>query len=433
MRSPLTVLASLAAYIFWHGLPLLQRVLLQPVHQEHPPVEEGEDTEKQALDIATRNLTDCIEVRHLPDGEERRVLCAGLRNFREPWARDFSFAIFGLIDMGEVTTARQGLDVFYRTQLPTGQFPVKVHSTNVLERYLHSLFNRHQPIRAPLRPKYISAHKTISLDGNGLLVIATLNYAERTGDDEFARSRWGQIKRAVEWMEGRRVDADGLLRQGGFSDWADSINRWGAVLYTNVVYWKALDELARAAARWGLDEPEHAQRARRVAEGINRRFWRADLGYYVTSRHFDMLNSDGNLLAVAWGLASREQAHSILKTMERLKMGYPVPTQVADRPYPRLFVGIENHLAGIAHYHSLSSWLWLGAFHVIALARSGLMGQAEDHFARICRVVVRDRVVYEVHGPDGRPLATRWYASEAPLTWNAALIIHAAGVVRRRR
>ena len=47
--------------------------------------------------------------------------------------------------------------------------------------------------------------------------------------------------------------------------------------------------------------------------------------------------SDGNLLAVAWGLAKREQAESILMVMEATRMAEPVPTrrrQAAPRSAP---------------------------------------------------------------------------------------------------
>jgi hypothetical protein len=44
---------------------------------------------------------------------------------------------------------------------------------------------------------------------------------------------------------------------------------------------------------------------------------------------------------------------------------------------------------------------------------------------RIVNVIVRDRQVNEVHGPDGNPLSSFWYKSEAPLTWNAGMILYA--------
>jgi hypothetical protein len=76
---------------------------------------------------------------------------------------------------------REGLEAFLSNQRFTGQFPVKIHSTNIVDRYLHSFLKREQPNQTPIKPKYITAHNTISLDGNALLVIAALNYAGSTG------------------------------------------------------------------------------------------------------------------------------------------------------------------------------------------------------------------------------------------------------------
>jgi hypothetical protein len=97
----------------------------------------------------------------------------------------------------------------------------------------------------------------------------------------------------------------------------------------------------------------------------------------VTSDRLDQLSSDGNLLAIAWGLATAEQAESILKVMEETGMADPVPTRVAHPSYPPELVALENHLAGVANYHTDSAWLWLGAWHVIALVRTGHLEQAE--------------------------------------------------------
>lgn len=384
--------------------------------------------------IASANLRAGIERRRLPDGQEKLVLCAGLRNFREPWARDFGFASFGLSELDEFRTIREGLEVFLINQRPTGQFPVKVHSTNILDRYLHSLFKREQPVYAPIKPKYITAHNTISLDGNALLVIAILNYATRSGDEDFARLHWPALKQAVVWLEEHALEEDdGLLHQAAFADWADSIARRGRVLYTNVLYWKALHDLAHFASIFDQTEDHHyfAAKARQVKYSINSHFWRDDLGYYVTNQIFDNLSSSGNLLAIAWDLTTPRQAHSILDKMHEFNMADPVPTQVVHRAYPNKFIALENRLGGLANYHTSNAWLWLGAWHVIALTRMGRLDQAETLLYRISKVVVKDGAVHEVYTQNGQYLSTFWYTSEAPLTWSAGMVVHAYHVYQR--
>lgn len=433
-----SVFVTLFGVSFWRVFRYGRRLFRQPrlrARTVAPAQENHATVEARALHIAAENLRAGIETRHLPDGTAKRVLCAGVRNFREPWARDFGFASLGLVELGEFEVTRETLEVFLLNQRPDGQFPVKVHATNFLDRYLHSLFRREQPTDTPIRPKYLTAHKTISLDGNALLVIALLNYAYRANDPDFARRHWPALKRAVRWLEGHALEADGLLHQSPFADWADSVARAGRVLYTNVLYWKALHDMAHNAPRYGsaAEAAHFAERAAQIREAIQSHFWRADLGYYVTSQVFDNLSSSGNLLAVAWGMATPEQGHSILDRMDEFGMAEPVPTQVVHRPYPKKFIALENRLGGIAHYHTSAAWLWLGAWHVIALTRLERLPEAETLLWRIARVIAREGTVHEVYDPDGHPLSTFWYTSEAPLTWSAGMVVHACHVYQRWR
>ncbi len=436
VRGLMSLLATMFGYAFWQVFGYSRKLLRQPKFQpQNDAWRTLDDTtrEEWAVRIAAENLRAGIERRRLPDGQEKLVLCAGVRNFREPWARDFGFASFGLVELQEYRVVREGLEVFLLNQRPSGQFPVKIHSTNFFDRYLHSLFNRQQPTDAPIRPKYITAHNTVSLDGNALLIIALLNYARRSGDTDFARTHWRALKRAVQWMAGYAPNPDGLLVQSAFADWADSVARAGKILYTNVLYWKALHDLAHAAPQFGTaaDADYFSARAAEIKSSINTHFWRGDLGYFVTSQMFNNLNSSGNLLAVAWGMASPAQSHSILDKMDAFDMANPVPTQVVHRAYPRKFIAIENRLGGIAHYHTYAAWLWLGAWHVIALARMNRVPEAKTLMRRIADVIVRDGTVHEVYDPDGQPLSTFWYTSEAPLTWSAGMVVYAAHVLQR--
>lgn len=430
-------LLFLLSNLVWRLVRYWQRLFRQPrLTAVLTPAHPDNSTEliAKAQHIAASNVRAAIEERPLPLGQPKLVLNAGWRNFREPWARDFGFASFGLVELNEIRALRETLETFLTFQRPDGQFPVKIHSTSVLDRYLHSLFQRQQPIYAPLRPKYKTAHNTISLDGNALLVIAALNYLRRVNDDEFARTHWEALKQGLYWLEAQALEEDGLLHQGTFTDWADSIRRAGCIHYTNVLYWKAVHEFARDAAKYGMadDSDYFAVKAEQLKSSINEHFWNDELGFYSTSRRFShILSSSGNLLAVAWGLASESQAWAILAAMEAFDMANPVPTQVTNHDYGRAFVAIENRLAGIPHYHTSAAWLWLGAWHVIALVRSGRLDEAQVLLERISQVIVRDGVVHEVYGQDGQPLSTFWYTSEAPLTWSAGLFVHAQAVYQR--
>ena len=114
-------------------------------------------------------------------------------------------------------------------------------------------------------------------------------------------------------------------------------------------------------------------------------------------------------------------------------MAEPVPTRVTYPSYPKHLIALENLLGGMGNYHTDASWLWIGAWHVIALVKVGHLEEAQKLVARILNVIVEDRQVNEVHAPSGKPLSSMWYTAEAPLTWNAGMIIYACHIFESKR
>ena len=418
-------IGSLLTYQYLSGILRQPRLLPWKLLSEP---EEFETQEALALFIASENLQAGIQTRRLKNEQYKQILHAGYRNFRESWARDFGFASYGLLALEQYEAVRQTLEAFFWHQTAAGQLPVKLHSLDFVTRYFHSFLGREQSTEGVLRPKYISGHGAPSLDGQAILVTSALTYAKMTKNLDFLKANWSSLVNAMRWLESHKKDPkEDLLYQQSFADWADSVARRGYVHYTNVVYWKALSEMAQAAA--DLDMLAHSdfyhQKATTVAAAIQRRFWNDDLGYYITSDTLYQLSSDGNLLAVAWGLSTPEQSKSILQMMDRVGMAIPVPTSVTSSNYPRELIAIENVLAGMPNYHTEAAWIWLGAWHVVAEARCGDLTKARELLSRISAIIVRDKQIHEVYGKNGRPMASIWYKSEAPLTWNAGMFIYA--------
>ncbi|HEX6033863.1 MAG TPA: hypothetical protein VFY83_05480 [Anaerolineales bacterium] len=429
-----TGMASLLTFQYLFGILRRPRLMSKAILLGE---ENFDDEEALAIFIAAESLRSGIQPRRLTIHSSKEVLHAGYRNFSESWARDFGFAAYGLLTLKQYNPVKETLEAFFWHQTSDGQLPVKLHSVHVVTRFLHSFFGREQPNELMLKPKYLSGHGAPSLDGQALLVIAALAYTQETGNMHFLEEYWPRLQAAMHWLDHYRrpTGDDPLLHQGAFADWADSIARHGRVLYTNVVYWKALSEMAIAATRLNLEQEAVAYfvQAEQVLRAINRYFWRPDLGYFVTSDELLQLSSDGNLLAIAWGLTTQEQSESILKVMERARMAEPVPTRVTFPSYPRHLIALENLLGGMANYHTDASWLWIGAWHVIALVKTGHMESAQRVVSRILKVIVQDRQVHEVHGPNGKPLSSMWYTAEAPLTWNAGMILYACHVFESKR
>lgn len=369
-----------------------------------PPLQRPDTTGMSGLQVTRACLQACMESRRTGPNEKTTVLCAGFRHFREPWARDFGFACLGLRAEGQAEIARAGIRLFFRHQRPDGQLPLKLHSTRLLERYLHSLLARVQPDESDLIPRYLTAHGTRSLDSVLLLIIA---WGE-LGQMEELRP---QAQKALDWVE-RKRDRRGLIVQGPFADWADSIGRRGAVLYTNVLWWKARQML----------KPDPA-----TGQLLLKHFYRD--GYLYNTPVSPVFTSAGNFMAVAWGLTDPQQSASILDYARANKISDVVPARVTDRNYPFYQVSPLMYVARIPHYHTHCSWMWIGAWHAVACQRAGRELEARQITERMLAIVERDCTVYEVHDRDGRPLARFFYHSEEPLSWNAAMLLYACSEV----
>jgi GH15 family glucan-1,4-alpha-glucosidase len=235
----------------------------------------------------------------------------------------------------------------------------------------------------------------------------------------------------MRWLQSFTGRQDHLIHQGAYADWADSIARRGAVLYTNVVYWQALQRMATLADELGYPGEARLYResATRLKQDLNQQLWLPQAGFFATNAEYANLSSAGNLLAVAWGLASEAQSHTILDAIAAAGMTAPVPTRAAYPAYRRQDIALENRLGGLANYHTEGAWLWIGAWHLVALCRLGRLAEAQVLLGRIVAVVTRDQQIHEVYGPDGQPLSSFWYTSEAPLTWNAGMLVYAFHVL----
>ena len=387
--------------------------LVKPLTDGLPPIE-----------VVRTCLESCMETRRIGPGQRATVVCAGFRHFREPWARDFGFASFGLLAEGRADIVKDGVRLFFSHQKANGQLPLKLHSTNLAERYLHSVFHRMQPVESNLIPRFITAHGTRSLDSVLLLVIAWAECVLKTKDIALAVDLHGQAVRALAWVE-RYERKDGLLHQSPFSDWADSIGRRGRVLYTNVLWWKALKGLEEVEQLLPEGMQSAQETATLVGDRILRGYFKPEAGYLYQTPNDPMFTAAGNYMACAWGLTNAEQSHSILNYAREKGMSAVVPSRVTDREYKFYQVGPEMWIAGIPHYHTSCSWMWIGGWHSVACAENGRWDEAKEIVDRMLDIVDRDRTVFEVHAQDGTPLATRLYHSEEPLSWNAALILYA--------
>lgn len=362
-------------------------------------------------------------------GRTWKIILAGQRNFQDLWTRDFCFAALGAMELGDFEVVRDSLELLFRMQREDGYYPRRVGKKRRLGVWSVLLgFNKRT--KDGLYVDDFSSYHTTPVDGNALVTWIAAEYAIRSGDKAFLERHLPSIEKGFRWLEDRT--REGLVVQEAYADWQDMVKRGGKVLYTNLVYLKAVRSMAQlyALRSEGAKANAAAKQASELAQKVDRFFWDERKGYYRNSDTLDNLAPDGNLLAVLFGVANSERARSILGKTEGSVFYDPVPARAAHPGYPFYMKPPELWVGGITGYHDRAHWPWLGGLLALAQESRGDHEQALKTLERLGSFVVRDGAVVEVYDSEGKPLRSWVYRAEAPFSWNAGLLLYALRKVR---
>lgn len=325
------------------------------------------------------------------------------------YARDALITSLGGLVSGEERFIRQWLksmDTLMDRQSPSGQIP------NCVDTF--------DPSR----------HRLVAFGAAdaSLWFTLTLGYAEQLigPHPEFHEA----ADRALIWLKYQDAHEEGLIEQQEATDWMDIVANRGHVLYTNVLYFAALEMRQRI------------KRAHLVREAINGFLWRNGDGYFRPwswkQEHGDWFDTAANCFAIAFGLADKEQTESILNYIDKNKLDEPYPVrtmhpaiQPGDKDW-REYYRTEHDLNLPDQYHNGGVWPWVGGLYVAALVRAGRLEKAQDALYRLaCADRLGRKHEWEfnewLHGISGEP---RGSADQA---WSAGMFIYAYTCVKEGR
>lgn len=374
--------------------------------------------------IAARSLRANIRDVAGPDGRPRRLVVAGPGQFGSVWTRDFAWAVEGLLLAGEDRAVRDTLDALLSAQRPDGLFPRLLDTRWPWARFARAVLKERLDLRPPLVPNFRSDQLVYAFDANSLLVWAACEYAVRRDELAWAGLVLPRLEAALGWYAAH--EEGGLIRQPPCSDWKDKLKaRRGAVFYTNLARWKAMESLAGLYAALGrrtaAGEAESA--AKTLARRLERAFWDSDGGHYRDTEASPLYSSDGNLAAVAWGFTDDAQASRILRALDRLGLWTPWGPRASQR-YPAGQKSLISRVAGIPGYHDDGVWLWNSALALDALDRTGRAAHQARLSAAVAGLLKSEGAAGEVYDPEtGRPLSALLYRAESPFTWSSAMLL----------
>jgi glycogen debranching enzyme len=352
--------------------------------------------------------------------------------YQDQWARDSAFASLGYLALGKVDIVRANLESFLGG-VRDGQVPLRIGARRLemAVRFarlpppvMNALFARS---RGPVYRE--DKEQNLPLDSNALQVISAYEYVKATGDRGFLAKHLGQLQRVVDWYASFVDGSQLVAREPRFGNWADNMPKRGKVLYTNVCYARSLYCLSELMAMAG--DATRSASYRRLYDtaraSINAQFWNGS--YYrdwLAPEGRGHFSTDGNLLAVLWGVADRGRGVRILRTLDRQRLDRVVPCPSTDRFVPGLRYTPAITLGDIEDYHNGACWTWLGCVDAVARKKLGQDRSARRVLGRISALVDRDHDFLEVYERDARPYRRTGYKTDGSFAWSAGLFVWAS-------
>ena len=150
-------------------------------------------------------------------------------------------------------------------------------------------------------------------------ILSTWEYYETYGDLDFIRFIYNRAASLMDFCAGRE-DEEGFFTKKYedwiFVDWAN-IDKDGPVCAEQMLYITALRAMAKMAALIGRDGKTYEEKAEKLATLVNERFWRENLGAYVSSYTSgkEQVTRHANIFAVLYGIANEKKVEAIIKNV----------------------------------------------------------------------------------------------------------------------
>ena len=366
----------------------------------------------KAYDISLRDLRNCTS---------DVGIVAGAHHFVDLWARDSLFASFGALVGGEDGAAKKTIETFLSYQRKDGLVPYRVlRSPTTIGKY----FGHPTYLKKPISNFRSHQSGGIVPDGGLMTVIASQLYVSQTNDSAFLDAHFLHLTRAMDWY-GLRFHG-GLIREWFLCEWADAVLKAGYTLYTNILYWKALQCMSMLAKKQGDNQLSlfYTYQKEKIAGCIRNTFWnKTYFTDWVDYKKQAYLSSHANLLAIVFGFASRGERTLLLKEISnRNDIGWAIETN--DPSYPWWRIPLWNYCVGMGDYHNRGCiWLQPSILYAIALDMAGRKKEAVKRLEMLAQKIIAYDGVYEVYDRSGRPLKRLLYRAEGPFAWSAGLYL----------
>lgn len=314
------------------------------------------------------------------------------------WLRDVSFSLPALIGLGYRERVKSHLTLFLEAFRRSGRIPAMIPRFGVAS-YLASF------ARMLWRPRLLAAYPLRFMlpnlarlglqpwtgDSLPLLLKALYEYAQLTGDRSLLEAYSEQLESLREELV---FKVEGGLLEG--SSWMDAMANYVGkpTLTCQLLAYQALKLTGRGKEAWKL------------AKLIREAYWKGE--HFTDLPEGWRLDSLGNLLAILYGLASREEGLLLVKALRKALTRWGVLNLYP--PYPRRECSQKPY-----SYQNSAVWPFIQGLLVVALTKLRLQTEAEREFERMLGL----RGFNEWYTLDGKP------GGSPNQLWTAAHLLYA--------
>lgn len=366
--------------------------------------------------------------RNIVQLEEGYFLQAGSHQFASFWTRDFCWSVPGLLSIWQDIVVRDHLSTLLNNIHPqnhiiprlldtgSGQRRVVAHTVGRLIG-LHYFYS-HQSNKS-ITPEYFWEHGTSTIDANILTLMASAQYVAHSHDYAWLEKHREALAHSYEYYRDK-IDSRGLIRQSGYSDWQDSLDRSGYTTYTNLLHLLFLTQYISilGLVPWVNSEVLKAH--------ILSVFGDKETGLLYAREGDTFHDLDSQLIALSiWGLI---QWYNLLQS------------PLWNQSMPPGGVSVWNHepvswtcrLVGLSSYHKDLRWSWIMGAAAKACILHNQKEKAEEILLTLEQMAQRDATIGEIYDSEGRLFQNLLYRSERPFSWWCALILEAIESYRQK-
>jgi glycogen debranching enzyme len=374
----------------------------------------------QNIDVSAINSAFGISQTVLRNAYNTHGINAGETHFSDVWIRDSAFAGWGALQINDTHVVAQFLVHALQNMNESGQCPLRIGQKYFLLKYIG--------LKGPQGPTYIEdKYISIPMDSNSLIIILFCNYIQHTNDKLFASTHYAALLKSLDWYTG--YCHNHLIIEGPYAGWADSVKKRGHVLYTNVLYFKALNLMSEMAGDLGemADGQRLHHQSQLVKKTIQDNFWNGN--YLNDWIHGDSVKKtvslDGNMLAILFDVVDNNQAKKIIDYIIQNKVITPYGCPVVYGKYTYKDVYPPFYAIGLSDYHNGLIWFWISCIASISFFKNNYKLEAIDLMQKMSKKICRDNTVYEVYTTHGQPVKRVFYKSEKGFAWSAGLFVWA--------